>query len=233
MVPRRWSTCMAQNNNGYLTPWLISTSPLTPSRVPLPLTPSRVPLPLTPSRVPLPLTPSPCRERGNPVRPSRSLTSFPLSTSWRGGQGERYIARWGQHIARGGPGVRTALHSPPMRTLRLLVVALLATWRLGTAQQASPYLPIHHWSTPYLEHFIARGVMADPTPLTRPWREADVLTVLGAMDTMRLSAGERRVVRRLTTELTHKEEGPALRADGDVGEAGATHARRDPLRAAG
>ncbi len=120
-----------------------------------------------------------------------------------------------------------------MRTLRVLVVALLATWRLGTAQQASPYLPLHHWASPYLEHFIARGVMVDPTPLTRPWREADVRTALAGMDTTRLSASERRVVRRLTTELTHKEEGPAVRVDGDVGAAAATHARRDPLREAG
>ncbi len=127
-----------------------------------------------------------------------------------------------------------------MRTLRLLVVALLATWRLGTAQQASPYLPIHHWSTPYLEHFIARGVMADPTPLTRPWREADVLKALADVDTARLSGAERAVVRRITTELTGNGDGgrgtggsAALRADGSLGAAGATHARRDPLRAAG
>ncbi len=120
-----------------------------------------------------------------------------------------------------------------MRLLGLLTLAVLPFGSPAVAQQASPYLPLHHWSTPYLEHFIARGVMADPTPLTRPWREADVLTALGGMDTTRLSAGERRVVRRLTTELTHTEEGPAVRVDGDVGAAAATHARRDPLRAAG
>ena len=108
-----------------------------------------------------------------------------------------------------------------MRLLGFFVLNVLALCGPALAQHASPYLPIHHWSTPYLEHFIARGVMADPTPLTRPWREVDVLTVLAGMDTTRLSAGERRVVRRLATELTHKEEGPAVRVDGDVGAAGA------------
>ncbi len=125
-----------------------------------------------------------------------------------------------------------------MRTLRLLLLALLATWRLGTAQRASSYLPLHHWASPYLEHFIARGVMADPTPLTRPWREADVLKALADVDTTRLSAGERAVVRRITAELTASGKGEAasdarLRVDGNVGAAAATHARRDPLREAG
>src|SRR5260370_35002728 len=100
-----------------------------------------------------------------------------------------------------------------MRTLRLLVVALLASWRLGVAQQASAYLPIHHWATPYLEHLIARGVMADPTPLTRPWREGDGLKALTDLDTTHLSGSERAVVRRITTELT----GRAARGRGNGG----------------
>src|SRR5258708_6531886 len=130
------------------------------------------------------------------------------------------------------------LHSPAMRTLRLLVVVVLATWRLGAAQQASAYLPIHHWATPYLEHFIARGVMADPTPLTRPWREGDVLKALAELDTTQLSGSERAVVRRITTELTGSVErgtgnGGAVRVGGSGGAAQASHARRDPPRAPG
>src|SRR5258708_5645461 len=125
-----------------------------------------------------------------------------------------------------------------MRPLRWVVVALLATWRLGAAQQASAYLPIPHWATPYLEHLIARGVMADPTPLTRPWREGDVLKALAEADTTQLSGSERAVVRRITTELTGNGErgtgnGGAGRVGGSVGVANAGHAPRDPLRAAG
>src|SRR5258708_32840416 len=129
------------------------------------------------------------------------------------------------------------LHSPAMRTLRLLVVVVLATWRLGAAQQASAYLPIHHWATPYLEHFIARGVMADPTPLTRPWREGDVLKALTDLDTTQLSGSERAVVRRITTELTGSGDrgtgnGGAFRMEGALGAANGSHPRRAPLRAA-
>src|SRR5690348_6152391 len=139
-----------------------------------------------------------------------------------------------------------------MRRSRLLLLGLLSLGRPAVAQQASPYLPLHHWSTPYLEHFIARGVMTDPTPLTRPWREADVLTAVTAIDTTRLSRAERAVVRRVTTELTGngdrgqgtggsadapvpipRSPAPTLRADGALGLAAATHARRDPLREAG
>ena len=94
--------------------------------------------------------------------------------------------------------------------------------------------------------------MLDPTPLTRPWRETDVLTALAGMDTTRLSAGERRIARRIRGELTgNGERGmgndgspcdsqvpcphspvPTVRIEGSLGVAGSTHARRDPLREA-
>src|SRR5258707_15450834 len=111
-----------------------------------------------------------------------------------------------------------------MRILGLLTLAVLSFGNPAVAQHASPYLPLHHWATPYLEHFIARGVMADPTPLTRPWREGDVLKALAELDTTQLSGSERAVVRRITTELTGNGEGGAgngggFRMGGPVGDA--------------
>jgi len=53
-----------------------------------------------------------------------------------------------------------------MRALLLLVVCAGPL----AAQQASAYLPLDHWTMPYIEHLIAARVMADPTPLTRPLR---------------------------------------------------------------
>jgi hypothetical protein len=86
---------------------------------------------------------------------------------------------------------------------------------------------------PYIEHLIARGRLTDPTPLTRPFREADLLRALEAADSARLSAAEWSVVRKLTTELTRRERSPTARLDLHAGVAASSHARREALRAAG
>ena len=44
--------------------------------------------------------------------------------------------------------------------MRYLILSLILPFPLAT-QQASPYIPIGHWSTPYVEHLISAGVMAD------------------------------------------------------------------------
>lgn len=116
-----------------------------------------------------------------------------------------------------------------MRPLRATVLlSLLAAWRLG-AQSPSPYLPITHWSTPYIEHLIARGVVVDPTPLTRPWRRAAILAALENADTTRMSAAEREVTGRIVTVLTSREEGPHGRLEASVGTAVSSTPLRDPL----
>ena len=132
-----------------------------------------------------------------------------------------------------------------MRRATLLVATSLlvtpALTRGAMAQQASPYLPTGHWATPYLEHLIARGVVEDPTPLTRPFVASDVVRVLTAADTMRLNGAERHMVRAILAELRrppspspeHPDGRPWARVDGDVAVAGASQARRDPLRAEG
>jgi hypothetical protein len=116
-----------------------------------------------------------------------------------------------------------------MRTLLGLALAL-CTAPLA-AQQASAYVPLDHWAMPYIEHLIAAGVMTDPTPLTRPLREADVVRALREVDTLTASAAATETVRRLLKTFARDEEGPRYRVNGTVGLAAATYARRDPLAA--
>jgi hypothetical protein len=122
-----------------------------------------------------------------------------------------------------------------MRTTLVLLLGVLASWRLGAAQDASPYVPLSWWGTAYVEHLIARGRVADPTPLTRPFRQSDLLRALEATDSAALTAPEWGVVQRMRTELERPggERGPAARLDIHAGVAARSHARRDPLRPAG
>src|SRR5206468_7271477 len=78
------------------------------------------------------------------------------------------------------------------RSMRLRLALLVATWLLlvpaltGGAtlasQQPSPYLPLGHWATPYVEHLIARGAIADPSPLSPPFVPAHVVAALSTAD---------------------------------------------------
>src|SRR6266516_2556079 len=139
--------------------------------------------------------------------------------------------------------VALAPHRPQIaRSMRLRLALLVVTCFLAlaggatvAAQGPSPYLPLSHWATPYIEHLIARGVIADPSPLSRPFVQADVVRVLGAADTTRVGGAERRVVRAILAALGRPpgDAKPWARVDGDVAATGASHARRDPLRAAG
>src|ERR1700694_4664028 len=74
---------------------------------------------------------------------------------------------------------RTPLYLPAMRTALFLLLLAPAG---AMAQEASPYVPISYWGTPYVEHLIARGRMVDPTPLTRPFRADVLLRALDAVD---------------------------------------------------
>ena len=123
--------------------------------------------------------------------------------------------------------------------LRVATLLLLSPALTGGAmlagQEVSPYLPLGHWATPYLEHLIARRAIADPSPLSRPFTQADVVRALSAADTTRLGGAERQVVRAILAALGRPpaDGKPWARADGHVAATGASHARRDPLRAAG
>ncbi len=117
-----------------------------------------------------------------------------------------------------------------MRTALFLALLLPAG---AAAQEASPYLPLSHWSMPFLEHLIAAGRMADPTPLTRPIRTDQVLRALDAVDSTIATRAEWAVVRQVRSDLTRQERGPSARLDVHAGVAASSHARRDPLREAG
>jgi hypothetical protein len=86
---------------------------------------------------------------------------------------------------------------------------------------------------PFLEHLITEGRMADPTPLTRPFRTEQVLRALDAVDSTIVTRAEWAVVRQVRSDLTRHEHGPAARLDVHAGMAASSHARRDPLREAG
>src|SRR5260370_6544845 len=111
-----------------------------------------------------------------------------------------------------------------------LVAALVIPQALA-AQEASPYVPLGHWTMPYVEHLIARGVIGDPTPLTRPLRQVDLVRALRGVDTLTLSPAMKKTVRRLLASFEPSGRGPRYRVAGDLGIAAATYARRDPLAA--
>src|SRR5207249_3127558 len=118
--------------------------------------------------------------------------------------------------------------------LALLMVTLLVSPALTggaqlAAQEASLYVPIGHWATPYLEHLIAAGVIDDPSPLTRPLQRSEVLRALETVDSLRLSRATLATVRRLKAALATGQRAPYVRVDGGAGAAAANYARRDPL----
>lgn len=117
--------------------------------------------------------------------------------------------------------------------MRTALFLLLLTSPLAAQGDASPYLPLNHWAMPYVEHLIARGRLTDPSPLTRPFREADLLRALEGADSARLSPAEWSVVGKIKAELTRRERGPTARLDLHAGAAASSHARRDALREAG
>ena len=118
--------------------------------------------------------------------------------------------------------------APMLHTRLLLLLTLAQAGRLA-AQTASPYVPLQYWGMPYVEHLIAAGVMADPTPLTRPLRRADLVRALHDVDTLTTGRPVKETVRRLLAALESPASGPHYRLDADLGVSAATYARRDPL----
>jgi hypothetical protein len=114
----------------------------------------------------------------------------------------------------------------------LALLLLLAGAPLA-AQEASAYVPLSWWGTPFIEHLIARRRLVDPTPLTRPFRATDLLRTLDAVDSTVVTSTEWTVVRQMRSDLRRTQRGPSARLDVHAGVAASSHARRDPLRAAG
>jgi hypothetical protein len=122
--------------------------------------------------------------------------------------------------------------------MRLRLTLLVATWLPAltgganlAAQEASPYVPLGHWVMPYVEHLIAAGVIRDPTPLTRPFRQSDLVRVLQAVDTLRLSGATAATLHQLEAALANAQRAPHVRVQGGLGAAAANYARRAPLAA--
>jgi hypothetical protein len=114
-----------------------------------------------------------------------------------------------------------------MRALPLLV--LIASAGGLAAQEASPYVPLGNWAMPYVEQLIASGVLRDPTPLTRPLKQADLVRALEAVDTLRVTDAVYATVQRLLRAFRPEVPGPRYRIAGDAGVAAATYNVRDPL----
>lgn len=121
--------------------------------------------------------------------------------------------------------VRRAVHA-----LGTLAFSLLAAVPLSA--QASPYIPLDDPSLPLLEHLIARGDVADPSPMVRPFRRADAARVLAEADTAPAAASGRIIAelrRRFTDDTTETWWAAGARA----GAQAYTTPRRDLLHPVG
>lgn len=159
------------------------------------------------------------------------------------------------------PRVTRALRSAAFATvLPALLLATFATPAFGQGHDrthrdvrsdspvASPYLPIDHWAYPVLELWISRGDVTTLSPMTRPYRIADVVRAASQLRDSSLSDTEAEIRRRLLRELgpVHERRGArppgtrGARAENDVArleliaEAGGryvTQTHPDPLQA--
>ncbi|HET7790346.1 MAG TPA: hypothetical protein VFK78_06065 [Gemmatimonadales bacterium] len=108
-------------------------------------------------------------------------------------------------------------------------ILLLAAARPLAAQGASPYLPLDHWAMPIVEHLITRGVVTDPTPLSRPFLERDLIRALRAADTLALTGAERRAVSAILADLAPADSGAWDRLDAHLSSLTSNSPLRDPL----
>ena len=115
---------------------------------------------------------------------------------------------------------------------RPVPLALAAALAAGPAvAQASPYVALDDPSLPLFEHLVARGEVADPSPMVRPFRRRDAVEALAAAAAA--GQGDTALVKLLLVEWTD----PTAKAWGEVGgRAGLqayTAAGRDPWRPEG
>jgi hypothetical protein len=118
-----------------------------------------------------------------------------------------------------------------LRTCVLPLLLLLLTLPRAVAAQASAYIPLDDPDLPLIEHLIARGDIDDPSPMVRPFREADAERVLAAADTT--GAPSRDLIQRLRARFAPAETPAWWRGEARAGFQTYTHARRDPLHPAG
>lgn len=110
-------------------------------------------------------------------------------------------------------------------------IFLLLLGPVALAAQASPYVPLDDPRLPLVEHLIARGDVADPSPMVRPFTRADVERVLLAADSAH--KGDSALVRSLADYYGDPSGDHRWRAGARIGGQAYTHARRDLLHPAG
>lgn len=120
-----------------------------------------------------------------------------------------------------------------LREPRLVVVASIAALLLGLPSraygQASPLVPLDDPLRPLFEHLIDRGVVRDPSPFVRPFRQADAVAALRNARTDRDSA----VIGRLLTAWMPAESAGWWSLAARTGAEAFTSPRRDLLRPEG
>src|SRR5256712_6437932 len=146
------------------------------------------------------------------------------------GRSDRYGVRCGTcQRPLDGPPVSSNLPRPMRAPGALLLFATSISAAPLAAQTASPYVPLHRGPMPYVESLIPGGVIADPTPLPRPLKQADLVLALEAADTPRLGAAAKATVRQLLREFRPRVRGPRYRVELGAGLAAASYTMRDPL----
>ena len=113
----------------------------------------------------------------------------------------------------------------------LAAVLLGALAPVRGAAQSSPYLPLDDPRLPLLEHLIARGDIADPAPMVRPFRRGDALRVLRGADSSGESSAA--LIRQLRTELQEPADSQRWMVGVRVGVQAYSHIRRDLLHPLG
>ena len=115
--------------------------------------------------------------------------------------------------------------SPRVLAAAVVLAGVLVPLRAGA--QASPYLPLDDPRLPLIEHLVARGDIADPSPMVRPFRRADALQALAAAD----SGGG--LVQALRESLQELPGDQTWRVAARAGGQAFSHIRRDLLHPLG
>lgn len=115
-----------------------------------------------------------------------------------------------------------------------IAVLLIAATSVSGQIPGHAYVPIEHWSTPYVEHLIRRGVIPDPSPMLRPWRAGDVAAALAAVRPGRATGYEKSLLKTLSKHYQADADTVTLWVQADAGVRSSSHARiNSELRAAG
>lgn len=101
----------------------------------------------------------------------------------------------------------------PRRSAAFLFIASILVSGVLRAQ-ASPYIPTDDPAMPMVEYLIARGTIADPSPMMRPLLRAELVRSLRGAGRSDAAAG---VVRALLQRFEHEDTGPWWEASGAAG----------------